>query len=505
MALKIIAIFLLLLSQPSVARLQTAAPAEYCRNFHIVSQLHFSQATDYLETSNASSLLKEAYRYHLKDYQLFLKIFLEEERGVFDAALEERNDFLDFWEDLPDSVPGKDYFIGDTYLRWSMLRMKFDQKMRAGWELNKAYRSLKTSIEKHPGYYPAIADIGIMEVLIGTVPERYRWVMNLLNFEGTIEQGKKKIYQVLEVSLKNEDWAYLEKPTLFMLSFVDMNTSMKVDEMLMKRLEAMDEAGEVKNEPLLIFLYADLLQKDYKNNKALEILSYYQVENKEAPFYYLLYMRGLSQLYLLDKKCIESLDYFTGNFPGLHYLKSAYQKKAWYYLLKGDTASYRNEISYVHEGGATLTGADKQALKEAEREDIPNATLLKARLLFDGGYFQEALEVLKTNNRPLKNLAERTEYDYRLGRVLHLLERNDEAVGYYQRAFAQGKELDEYFAANAMLMAGRIFMVEKEYENARESFKNCLDLSGFDYQYSIHQKARAGISEIEDIKKGTRN
>ena len=497
-------ISLILMLLPVLAKLQAVSPEEYRSCFNTISRLHFDEAKSYLETNKEAPLL-DAYRYHLRDYRAFLKIFLDENRNDFDEALEKRDEYLDFWEGLPDSFPGKEYFIGDSYLRWSMLRMKFNQKIRAGWELNKAYRNLSASVEKHPDYYPAVADLGIMEVFIGTVPDRYQWVMNLLNFEGTIPQGKEKIYKVLQVSRENDQWAYLEKPTLFMLSFVEMNTSEKVDDKLMNRLFAMDKAGEVAQEPLIIFLYADLLQKEYQNERALEILNYYNPEKDEVKFHYLYYMKGLSQLYRFDRECLKSFDLFTDNFSGLHFLKSAYQKKAWFYLLHQDSVRYFNEMQYVLEEGAAMTGADKQALKEAEGGNVPHADLLRARLLFDGGYFKDALKVLNESILPLENLSERTEFDYRKGRVLHMLGQYEEAINNYLRAYASGQELEDYFAANAMLMTGRIYLKLQETEKAESAFERCLDLSGFDYQYSIHQKARAGLAEAENTKKGTRH
>ena len=43
------------------------------------------------------------------------------------------------------------------------------------------------------------------------------------------------------------------------------------------------------------------------------------------------------------------------------------------------------------------TDADKQAVKEAESGRWPNEALLKARLLDDGGYYNQALQVLAAN------------------------------------------------------------------------------------------------------------
>lgn len=479
---------------------QPVPPASYRSSFHQIAALKFEETAAYFE-SVEGDVLDKAYRYHLHDYMDFLKVFISEDEAVFDEALERRSDYIDFWEELPASFPARDFFIGDTYLRWALLRMKFNQKVRAAWELNKAYRYLTDNVLNYPDYYPAVADLGAVEVLIGTVPEQYNWIMNLLDFKGTIDGGKARIQEVLDVAQKSPQWGFLEKPTLFMLSFIDMNMSSEVDRKLISRLEEMDEQGEIVSQPLMMFFYADLLQKQYRNDEALRVLSYYEAENEQFPFYFLYYMKGLAQLYKLDAQCLESFGVFTDHFEGMHYLKSAYQKKAWYHLLQGDTLKYWREMSQAGTVGNSLIGADELADKEADRSKVPNRLLLKSRLLFDGGYFEKAYTALTTSQFSPENTRELTEFDYRMGRVLHLQEAYESAIQYYKKTYAEGKHLEAYYAANAMLMTGRIFIRIGNFTEAKRAFEACLDMSGFDYQFSIHQKARAGLSKIEHQKK----
>ena len=76
--------------------------------------------------------------------------------------------------------------------------------------------------------------------------------------------------------------------------------------------------------------------------------------------------------------------------------------------------------------GTTFLESDKQALKEAKKGITPHPSLLKSRLLFDGGYYEKAEEILiLLNPEKFKNTINVIEYWYRLGRVSQSLERDD--------------------------------------------------------------------------------
>ncbi len=471
-----------------------SVPEPYRRHFSETLALQFSKTEPYL--SKNTDGIELAYQYHLSDYQHFLKAFINEQVDSYEYGIDKRDKYLEHWQSLYKGYPEKDYFAGDSYLRWAMLQLKMNQRFKAAYDLNKAYRNLKRIAEQYPDYLPAKANLGVLEVFIGSVPEQYQWVMDLLNFEGSLKSGNAKINEVLLQADKNPADAWMKLPVLFMRSFIDINLTGKPNLAALNHLAEMHENGTIARQPFMIFLYAGMLQKQQKNEQALQVLSLYDVDNQEIPFYYLYYMKGLSQLYASDSQCLVSFNRFLDNFEGKHYIKSAYQKKAWYFLLQGDTLSYKQNMQNVLDYGNDLTGADEQAVDEAENAAIPPVTLLRSRLLFDGGYYDEALRVLESGFEP-ENTTQLTEFYYREGRIHHEKKRYRKALDSYEKAYASGINLDTYFAANAMLLTGRILMLQGKDNAAAESFEKCLELSGFQYQYAIHQKARAGLAEIK--------
>lgn len=460
-----------------------------------IAALRFEQAAQLLDKERRQNPENRVVEF-LEDYRDFLKIFISEDEALYEAALERREVRLEQIDDLSEANKYKDYMKGEIYLHWVPIRAKMGDRFRAAIELNKAYRLLKENYQKYPAFIPGHAGLGVIEVLIGTIPQKYEWLADLLNLEGTIEGGKSRIADMLSESEKDTTWAFLEYPTLFMLSFIEMNTQQEIDETIMQRYEKYHRKDILKHQPLLVFAYGNLLQKKRKNEKALTVLNAYEKEQGQYPFYYLDYMRGLAYLYKNSPKCIEYFDKYLEDFPGRHYIKSSYQKKAWYYLINEDVSRYKYYIQNAAQKGEALIGADKSAANEAESDKIPDTDLLKARLAFDGGYYQQALKALNHFDSDGKSTERKVEWYYRKGRVFHEQERLDTALTFYEKAFVTGKDLEAYFAANAALMSGHIYEQKGYYREALKHYEKCLDLSGFEYELSIHQKAEAGKARL---------
>ena len=188
---------------------------------------------------------------------------------------------------------------------------------------------------------------------------------------------------------------------------------------------------------------------------------------------------------------------FLNRFRGRNNIKEAYQKLAWSELIKGNTAGYKRYLQLCTQRGVADFGSDKNAQEEAQNNTTPEPTLVKARLLFDGAYYQKALELLKEKeNYRWPTQATQLEYTYRLGRVLHGMERWDEALVLYRQTITNGRESTYYYACNAALQAGLICEARKNNAQARQFFELCLGMKPSDYKTSLHQAAKAGIGRV---------
>ena len=121
-------------------------------------------------------------------------------------------------------------------------------------------------------------------------------------------------------------------------------------------------------------------------------------------------------------------------------------------------------------------------------------SLLKARLLEDGGYFAASLQLLQNKNSSDFHAGrDQVEYTYRMGRLQDDLGRAAAAIPYYEKTFSQGKQLREHFAARAAWHLGVIFERRKELARAIRWYEQCLSLKDHDYKNSLDQLAKAGL------------
>ena len=180
-----------------------------------------------------------------------------------------------------------------------------------------------------------------------------------------------------------------EDEILFLLSLLQINLGHN-NVVCQKYL---DRIGDGYQDNLFLnFAAARLSHNLGKNNYCLTVLKNRPDNSGSVKFYYLDYLQGMSYLYMLDlEKAHEQFQYFLANFRGENYIKSANHKLAWIAFLQNNMQMQKEYFAKVISDGSALLPEDKVALKDAQRNHIAQSVLLKARLLYDGGYYPLAL------------------------------------------------------------------------------------------------------------------
>ena len=210
-------------------------------------------------------------------------------------------------------------------------------------------------------------------------------------------------------------------------------------------------------------------------------------------------MEGVAYLNQLNLSAAQGkLEEFLKTNKGVNYIKDTYLRLAWIDLFNNDVEGYKELNAKAISKGFTYQEKDKQAQKEAEYPPAPTI-LIKARLLFDGGYFDKALSTLNTTTgSAFAADKDKSEYYYRLGRVYEKLERDKLAIENYQYAVKFGVNLSYYFAANAALQMGKVYELKNDRTQAAKAYKTTLGMKNHDYQNSIDSEAKAGLARIGD-------
>jgi tetratricopeptide (TPR) repeat protein len=168
---------------------------------------------------------------------------------------------------------------------------------------------------------------------------------------------------------------------------------------------------------------------------------------------------------------------------------------AWYYFIQNNTKQYNFYVERIALRGNDQVDNDLEALSFAAKKQKPDLALLKARLLFDGGYYERAISELEGYSSA--NVKNNLEHTYRLARIYHNQGKPDEAIRYYKTTIKEGEKLPYYYAANSALQLGLIYEKRKDYVQARIYFSKVLDMDFDEYQFSIKNKAQAGMNRIK--------
>ena len=484
--------FFLLLALPAFAGHFETSP-KVKEAYEKVLSLRFVEAQNLLEqikTEEPGNLLV----YHVENYIDFFKIYINEDEDEFDRLKSNKAARLD---KIKSGDPNSPYYLflqADIRLQWALARLKFEEYFTSFTEVNKAYKLLKKNQEKFPDFMPNLKDLGILHAMVGTIPDNYQWGVKLLSgLDGTIEQGRAELETVLEYSKAN-DFLFTTETTVlyaFFLLHLD-NEGDAAWEMV--------STGLLKPgiNPLHCFIMANIAMRTGRNDEAIKLLSKRPEGKDFYPFPYLKYMLGTAKLRRLDKDADQAFQQFLKSYKGRNFIKETYQKLAWHELVNYRPKTYHQYMNYCLTQGAAVTGGDKNALEEAELGQLPDVSLLKARLLFDGGYYSKAYKLLDTfraSNFATKQ--HQLEYNYRMGRICHGKNDMEMALKYYRITIEQGGTEKWFYACNAALQSGLIYEAQGNDIQAKSYFQTCLSLKPSEYRSGLHQKAKAGLSRLK--------
>jgi tetratricopeptide (TPR) repeat protein len=431
--------------------------------------------------------------HYIENHIECLEVFITEEKSNFNRLVPRKDIHL---EALKKGDPKSPYYLftqAQVRLFWAMNRAKFGEYLEALNEASSAFEMLEKNQKKYPQFVPNKMTLGILHAVVGTIPDNIKWGAKLvLGMNGTIQQGQAEIEEVINYA-KQHDYIF-EQEALTMYAFLMLHLNNQNE-----NAWTIVNNGKLKPAESLLgtFALANVAMRTGRCDKAIDILQHRPNGANYFPMHYLDYMLGSAKLYRGDSDSDGYFKKYAQNFKGRNYLKEVYQRLAWIELLKGNTAGYKMLIEKCKTNGRADIGNDKNALKEAKNGIIPEPTLLRGRLFFDGGYYQKAYDLLKNKQiTDFKNPEHQLEYPYRMGRIAQMMKKTIEAIQYYDKTMQTGKNSKLYYACAAALQMGLIYEETKNYTKAKEYYNFCLKLNPDDYADSFHARAKAGLNRL---------
>jgi hypothetical protein len=278
---------------------------------------------------------------------------------------------------------------------------------------------------------------GPMLVVAGTIPDAYKWLASLFGVRGSIKDGVAQIQQVIN---SNDPLARMFfNEASFYYCYILFYIENKPDEVFQY---IQQRKLDLVNNHLLAYMTANLAINDKRNEYAKTVILQRNMsaEYLNTPVWD--FELAYTRIHHLETgEAIQYFQAFLARFKGKYYLKDACEKLSWCYFLQGDMAAAEKARQLVLSRGSETTDADKQAAKDAKSGLWPNPLLLKARLLNDGGYNDEAINLLTGKSAAdFTKDQDKLEFAYRVARIYDDVGRDSEAVKMYLLAIRLGKK-----------------------------------------------------------------
>jgi tetratricopeptide (TPR) repeat protein len=429
---------------------------------------------------------------YIENLEDCLRVFISEERWAYDNLTPKVEKRLRLLRGGKSDSPYHLFTQAQSKLFMAMNAAKFGDYLAAINAASDAFAKLEVNQKKFPSFMPNKMSLGVCHAVVGTVPDKYKWGVKMISgIHGTTQQGQAEIEEVITFARHN-DYPF-EQEALVVYGFLVLHIGNDND-----RAWQIVSSSKLKpkENSLAAFVLANVAARTGRNDKAIEILQNRPVSKDYFPFLYLEYMLGCAKMYRGDADAEVHIRRFGENFKGRNYLKEAYQRLAWLDLLRGSWKDYQVNISVCKTAGRADVGGDKNALKEAKSGVAPNNDLLRARLYFDGGYYAKAYQFLSTKEENFQKEADKLEFYYRMGRILQLQKRTQEAISYFDQTVQKGMNSPTYYPCNAALQLGILYTELGQKAKAKQSFNVCLSLNPDDHADALHAKAKAGLQKL---------
>lgn len=490
---KICFIILLLLSAPFLSSANFDFNTNCLKAFQQIGELKLNAARAQLnyekKTHPANSIVPLLENY--LDYYYLLSIDSKAEFERLERNKSVRLNQID--EDPDNNSPYKLFALAEINLQWALIRGRYGSYYTAAREINRANNDLTDNAKRFPSFHLNAKGLGLINVLMGSLPDGFlKSALATFGIKGNVQNGLNMLERLADNLPKSAYEPFYEDVVFAYLYILnDVIHSPSAYNKTLKYTARFADSSLTKT-----FLIAYVSAKSGHTDEAISALSNRPQGNSYQSFPYLDYLMGFAKLNKLDFSAAAHFERFLQTNKGDSYIKDANLRLGWISLLKGDENAYNNSIAKVRSGGYVFQEKDKQAINEANAP-IPNKNLLSSRLLFDGGFTNQALQQLSgLTSDSFAISRDKAEFSYRLGRIYDDMGKDDLAANYYQNAINLGKNLRQYYAARAAVLMGNIYEKKKNVAKAKAAYTTAIALKNHEYETGIEYEAKQGLKRL---------
>jgi hypothetical protein len=435
---------------------------------------------------------QNGYTIYLQHYSECIELIATEDIKVYEKLINNYSDRMDRLYRLDDGTPVNTWLQAEILFQTGLAQVKFGTRINGVTKMLSAYERIKDHRKKYPDFWQNRKLTGVFNIILNNIPPFLRWAADLFGYTGDSVLG---IYQLQDYGDHARNIPGLAEESVIMANLGFLLA--RQEEEAFNFMKAQDPA--LLKLTLVRYLYSNSASFVYRNDLTLQMLNGIHRDELQVSFYAIPYALGRCKLNHLEKDAKVYLEDFLDNYTVLDYKKAACNRLSYCYLLEGDMQKYREYKEKVATIGQSLRDRDQEALLESTTEIVPHTGLLEARLLCDGGYFEDALGIMKSiNPDQLSEASYRLEYHYRLGRILQLSGHPEQAIPELVEAYNDGKSLPYTYATRAALNLGKIYEEKKDFSIASQWYQKCEEVySSVHTTEGVKESAEKGIRRVK--------
>ncbi|HMJ68003.1 MAG TPA: tetratricopeptide repeat protein [Cyclobacteriaceae bacterium] len=446
-----------------------------------------------LQTEQAYKLLQKvkANEFHTMYVLSFcetLDVLISEDEVKFQKIESNFRDRLKYLSSLPNGAEML-FLQAELNLQRGFNFLNLGQEFNAVWAIRNAYNFTQECLKKYPEFIPIKKTSGMIEVMVGSVPDKFHFFISLLGMKGSVVKGQKQLEELKTSQSSLSVEANLAYYTIKGLINQQIEVAVRGFNDILK---------ERPDNKLALFLAINMMMKNSQSEEALKLIHTLDASPGGLPMYYIDYLRGEILLQKGDyANSIQAYQRFINNYRSQNFKKDSYYKISLAYYLQGKTDLAKTNFEKAKATGRDVAEPDHHADAQLKDGNFPNAKILRVRLCTDGGYYKEAKDLFHSiTPADLKTKKEEVEYYYRKARLAHKTSDMSAAKIFYKQTIDMSGESQWYFAPNSALQLGYIAQASHEYSLARKYFQKALTYKRHEYKNSIDGKAKSALEQL---------
>lgn len=428
----------------------------------------------------------------LDDYVDMIYLLNNGSQEEYRKLVENEEKRLDLIDNLDKTSAYNRFVKAEIKLHWVPIKYRFGHENKAAWDFIQANKLLKENVKLFPNFTPQQKSLGLIHIIIGSIPESYTWITNLMGLRGNVQNGQEELDRAIKDTIFGiEAQFYKFYVQSYLLSFDAKKSS-----------QLLNFANTHQDYLSISFLASAILMRDNKSNDAIQLIEKQPSGNDYLMMPIFNYLKG--EIALQQEDYSEAITHylaFTKNFKNPIFQKDAALKIFYAYWLSNDNQKAMVYLNKIPQVGNTLADADKAAQKFYEnysnKKQIPNKLLTKARFAFDGGFYDKAIRAMDgIKEKQLLNAKEQAEYYYRKGRIFHKVNKIEQAIISYNQSIYLSENQEWGFGANSTLQLGYIYGELGNTEQSKIFFNKAIAYKKNENKNSIDIRAKAALREL---------